>query len=48
LVFGSEALLPLEVQLPSLKVATQFIDPNENAQVRLAELGVVDERWLMT
>jgi len=48
LVFGSEAVLPLEVQLPSLRVAMQFTDPNENAQVRFAELEALDERRLMT
>jgi len=36
LVFGLEAMLPLEVQLSSLRVAMQFTDPNENVQVRLA------------
>jgi len=48
LVFGSEVVLPLKVQLDSLRVAMQFIDPNENAQVRLAELEVLDEQRLMT
>jgi len=48
LVFGSEAVLPLEIQLPSLRVAMQFTDPNENAQVRFAELEALDERRLMT
>jgi len=48
LAFGAEAMLPLEVQLPSLRVAMQFIDPNENAQVRLAELEALDERRRMT
>jgi len=43
LVFGLEAVLPLELQLPSLRVAMQFTDPNENAQVRLAELEALDE-----
>jgi len=48
LVFGSEAVLPLEVQLPSLRAAMQVTDINENAQVRLAELEALDERRLMT
>jgi len=34
LVFGSEVVLPLEVQLPSLRVAMQFINPDKNTQVR--------------
>jgi len=47
LVFGSEVVLPVEVQLPSLRVAMQFTDPYENTQVRLAELEALDERQLM-
>jgi len=46
-VFGSEAVLPREVQLPSLRVAMQFTGLDENTQVRLAELEALDERWLM-
>ena len=41
-------MLPLEVQLSSLRVAMQFNDPNENVQVRLAELEALDEHRLMT
>ena len=48
LVFGAEAVLPFEVQLPSLRVAMQFIDPNDNEQVRLTELEALDERRRMT
>jgi len=43
LVFGSKVVLPLEVQLPSLRVAMQFTDLGENTQVRLAELEALDE-----
>ncbi|KAI5316794.1 hypothetical protein L3X38_036501 [Prunus dulcis] len=46
LVFGSEAVLPLEVQLPSLRVALQLTNPDENANVRLAELEALDEKRL--
>ena len=46
-MFGSEVVLPLEVQLPSLRVAMQFTDSDENTQVRLAELEALDERRLM-
>ncbi|CAL8087446.1 unnamed protein product [Prunus armeniaca] len=46
LVFGSEAILPLEVQLASLRVALQLTNPNENANVRLAELEALDEKRL--
>jgi len=47
LVFGSEAVLPLEVQLPSLTIAMQLFDPNENVQVRLAKLEALDKCRLM-
>jgi len=47
LMFGSEAVLPLEMQLPSLRVAMQFTNPDENTQVRLAELEALDECQLM-
>ena len=46
LVFGSEAVLPLEVQLPSLRIAMQLMAPDENVQVRLAELETLDEKRL--
>ncbi|KAI5349072.1 hypothetical protein L3X38_001959 [Prunus dulcis] len=46
LVFGSEPVLPLEVQLPSLRVALQLTNPDENANVRLAELEALDEKRL--
>ncbi|XP_062114336.1 uncharacterized protein LOC133825400 [Humulus lupulus] len=44
LVFGSEAVLPLEVQIPSLRISTQLTTPDENVQVRLAELEALDEK----
>ena len=44
LVFGSEAVLPLEVQIPSLRIVTQLTTPDENVQVRLAELEALDEK----
>ena len=47
LVFDSEAMLLLDVQLPSPRVAMKFTDPNENVQVGLAELEALDERRLM-
>ena len=48
LVFGSEAVLPLEIQLPSLRVAVQLTDPEENVKIRLAELEALDEHRLAT
>jgi len=47
LVFGSEAMLPLEVQLPSLRLVMQFTNPDKNTQVRLVELEALDEHRLM-
>jgi len=47
LVSSLEVVLSLEVQLPSLRVAMKFTNPNENVQVRLAELEALDERRLM-
>jgi len=47
LVLGSEAVLPLKVQLLSLIVAMQFTDLDENTQVRLAKLKALDEHRLM-
>jgi len=47
LVFSSEAMLPLKLQLLSLRVVMQFTDTDENTQVRLAELEALDEDWLM-
>jgi len=38
---------PLEVQLPTPRVAMQFTDLDENTQVRLAELEALDERRLL-
>jgi len=47
-VFGSKAMLPFEVQLPSRRVVMQFTDPDENTQVRLAELKALDEHQLLS
>ena len=43
LVFGAEAVLPLEVHLPSLRVA---IHADQHAKARLEELDVLDEKRL--
>ena len=39
-------MLPLEIQLPSLRVAVLDTNPDENVKVRLAELESMDERRL--
>jgi len=46
LVFGSEAIFPLEIQLLSLRVVVQLAEPDENARVRLAELEAMDKHRL--
>ena len=44
LVYGSEAVLPLEVQLPSLRVAIQDeITQDEQVQLRFQELDALEE-----
>ena len=44
LVYGSEAVLPLEVQLPSLRVAIQDeITHDEQVQLRFQELDALEE-----
>ncbi|XP_028078733.1 uncharacterized protein K02A2.6-like [Camellia sinensis] len=45
LVYGVEAVLPLEQQIPSLKIAIQEgLTDDENAKLRFAELEVLDEK----
>ena len=47
LVFGGEAVLPLEVQIPSLRVAMQCsMTMEQNAKLRLAELEGLDSKRL--
>ncbi|XP_020084900.1 uncharacterized protein LOC109707778 [Ananas comosus] len=47
LVFGVEAVLPLEVELPSLRIAVQHeLTNEENALLRLDELDALDETRL--
>ncbi|KAG9446524.1 hypothetical protein H6P81_012652 [Aristolochia fimbriata] len=47
LVYGTEAVLPLEVQLPSLRVVVrEGLTTEECAQLRLAELESLDEQRL--
>ncbi|XP_015163276.1 uncharacterized protein [Solanum tuberosum] len=47
LVYGVEAVLPLEKQIPSLRIAIQEgLTTESNAQLRLAELEALDEKRL--
>ena len=44
LIYGSEAVLPLEVQLPSLRVAIQDeVTQDEQVQLRFQELDALEE-----
>ena len=47
LVYGMEAVLPLERQIPSLQIAIQEgLTGEENAKLRLQELKALDEKRL--
>ncbi|KAM2170710.1 hypothetical protein ACFX1R_035878 [Malus domestica] len=47
LVYGVEAVLPLEIQIPSLRMAIQEgLTDEENAKLRLQKLEALDERRL--
>lgn len=47
LVYGVEAVLPLERQIPSLRLAIQEgLTDEENVKLRLAELEALDEKRL--
>ncbi|XP_070005803.1 uncharacterized protein [Nicotiana sylvestris] len=47
LIYGVEAVLPLECQIPSLRLVIQEgITDEENARLRLAELEALDEKKL--
>ncbi|KAH9302830.1 hypothetical protein KI387_014413, partial [Taxus chinensis] len=46
LVFGTESIIPLEIELPSLRISLRdYLDKDEDYRVaRLAELELLDER----
>ncbi|MFX5244995.1 hypothetical protein ABTD35_19375, partial [Acinetobacter baumannii] len=47
LVYGCEAVVPLEVQIPSLRVSLQNdMTQESNVKLRLHELDNLKERWL--
>jgi len=47
MVFGVQAILPLEIQIPSLRTAIQEgFYGDENNQLRLAEFEALDEKRL--
>ena len=49
LVYGVEAVLPLEKHIPSLRMAIQEgLTEEENARLRLEELEALDEKRLQT
>ncbi|XXG53081.1 hypothetical protein AAC387_Pa03g1239 [Persea americana] len=46
-VYGCEAIVPLEVQIPSLKVSLQNdMTQESNVKLRLQKLDNLNERWL--
>ena len=48
LVYGVEAVLPLELQIPSLRIAIQEgLTEDENHKLHLAELEALDEKRLL-
>ena len=47
LVYGVEAIVPLECQIPSLRIAIQEgLTEEENVKLRLQELEALDEKRL--
>ncbi|CAM8989514.1 unnamed protein product [Rhodiola kirilowii] len=49
LVYGVEAVLPLELQIPSMRIAIQEgLSSDENDKLHLAELEALDEKRLQT
>ncbi|KAK9714901.1 hypothetical protein RND81_06G129300 [Saponaria officinalis] len=47
LVYGVEAVLPLELEIPSLRIAIQMgLTEEENDKLRLAELEALDDKRL--
>ncbi|MGV7343204.1 hypothetical protein PJI17_31390, partial [Mycobacterium kansasii] len=45
LVYGVEAIMPIEIQAASLRVVVhQLITDDENATIRLKELDLLDEK----
>ena len=46
-MYGVEAVLPLKIQIPSLRIAIQEgLSEDENHQLRLAKLEALDEKGL--
>ncbi|XP_070002557.1 uncharacterized protein [Nicotiana sylvestris] len=49
LVYGTEAMIPMEVEIPSLRiVAKAEIDDDEWVKTRLEQLSLIDEKGLVT
>ncbi|RDX67941.1 hypothetical protein CR513_53131, partial [Mucuna pruriens] len=47
LVHGTEAVLPVEVEIPSIKVLAEVeLDDAEWIQSRLDQLNLIEEKWL--
>ena len=44
LVYGTEAVIPAEIEIPSLRIVVEAeIDDNEWIKTRLEQLGLIDE-----
>ena len=46
LVYGVEAVLQLERQIPSLRIAIQGLSNEDNVRLRLEELEALDEKMM--
>ena len=47
LVYGTEAVIPAEVEIPSLRIIVEAeIEDTEWVKTRLEQLALIDEKWL--
>ncbi|XP_019227045.1 PREDICTED: uncharacterized protein LOC109208387 [Nicotiana attenuata] len=47
LVYGTEALIPVEVEVPSLRIIVEAeIEDNEWVNTRLEQLTLIDQKWM--
>lgn len=46
-MYGDEIVVPLELEIPSLRVSLDDLIPDENRRkFRLSQLEVLDEKWV--
>ncbi|XP_070012419.1 uncharacterized protein [Nicotiana sylvestris] len=49
LVYGTEAVIPTEVEIPSLRIIVEAeIEDSEWVKIRLEQLTLIDEKWMGT